>query len=384
MKRFLAILLAVTLAACLYGCGGAENALSSVSAAQESEASSGQGSGTDAGTSVESGAGEQTAELSFGELTTEQELISYLSGDWSYIAPDIGMDALGLTISGDGTYSIKRETPDGSAKYSYSGKWTLTRLYAADNELPDLLSFGLDKTDDPDLQGATSVGDYTFYEAAVCDGKLYLSAEQANNGNSLFSYVFDDFYPTFSRATSRKTDETAKKDSVFYAKVWMTSNTDDGNGMYAWLMYLDHDENGLLSPDSDVCVPYVIADSSGLGEGPAAVDPFDGSTFEIETNADGTIIRADVIQESYSPTSQEESASTLLAEVPEVKELLDKGMIMLFDGSEDINGENCVVIALGTDSEEQFVREVYYAVSPGKSIYRLDPMTGNWVPVPAD
>ena len=75
----------------------------------------------------------------------------------------------------------------------------------------------------------------------------------------------------------------------------------------------------------------------------------------------------------------EEEAAELLSRVPEVQQYLAQGMTMLFDGeTEMIDGESCVVIALGTDHEEYFVRELFYAVAPSGTIYTYDLFTDSW------
>jgi len=74
----------------------------------------------------------------------------------------------------------------------------------------------------------------------------------------------------------------------------------------------------------------------------------------------------------------EEEAADLLREVYEVQEYLSQGMEMIFDGTAEwIDSEYCVCIALGTEHEDNFVREVYYAVT-WDTIYRLDPVYNTW------
>ena len=74
----------------------------------------------------------------------------------------------------------------------------------------------------------------------------------------------------------------------------------------------------------------------------------------------------------------EEEAAGILSEIYEVQEYLSQGMRMMFDGtSEWINEEYCICVALGTDGEESFVREAWYAVTYGV-VYRMDPLSGEW------
>lgn len=72
----------------------------------------------------------------------------------------------------------------------------------------------------------------------------------------------------------------------------------------------------------------------------------------------------------------EEEAADILSEIYEVQEYLSQGMQMMFDGSSEwLDEEYCVCINLGTDHEEDFVREAYYAVSYD-TVYQLNSVTG--------
>jgi len=78
--------------------------------------------------------------------------------------------------------------------------------------------------------------------------------------------------------------------------------------------------------------------------------------------------------------SEEEAVGTL-CEIVEVQEALLTGMTLMVDGStEYIDGEEHLCVALGTEQEENFVREQLYAVS-WYSVYRMDTMTGDWIAV---
>lgn len=75
----------------------------------------------------------------------------------------------------------------------------------------------------------------------------------------------------------------------------------------------------------------------------------------------------------------EEEAFDMLCEIVEIQDALLAGMsLMSDDTTECIDGEEYVCIALGTEHDENFVREQLYAVS-WYSVFRMDPMTGDWV-----
>lgn len=71
-------------------------------------------------------------------------------------------------------------------------------------------------------------------------------------------------------------------------------------------------------------------------------------------------------------------AYELLSEADEVKDALNKGMKLLYTGDKQyINGKPCMIFALGTDHNNQFVRENLYAVSDNV-IYFYDTITDSW------
>ena len=77
----------------------------------------------------------------------------------------------------------------------------------------------------------------------------------------------------------------------------------------------------------------------------------------------------------------EQEAFDTLVEIVDVQELLAQGMVMTNYGvTENIDGEEHVCIAVGTDHGDQFVTEFLYAVS-WLSVYCMDPIDGEWVPV---
>ena len=105
------------------------------------------------------------------------------------------------------------------------------------------------------------------------------------------------------------------------------------------------------------------------------------SLYQIDTDEKGQVTAAFLYDSGPAAPLSEEEAAGLLSELEEVKEYLESGMIMLFDGDEgEFGGERCVIIALGTNNEASVVREYYYAVAPSGAIYRLNPVDGTWEP----
>lgn len=83
------------------------------------------------------------------------------------------------------------------------------------------------------------------------------------------------------------------------------------------------------------------------------------------------------ISASGEKVSEEKAWEQLLA-ADEVNDALKNGMKLICTGDEEkIDGKNCLLFALGTDNEEQFVRERLYAVS-GETVYLFDAVNDSW------
>lgn len=83
----------------------------------------------------------------------------------------------------------------------------------------------------------------------------------------------------------------------------------------------------------------------------------------------------------YEETPDERSvqiATEILLEADEVKDAIEHGMKIMYTGdTQMIEGRTCLLFALGTDSEDQFVRERYYGVCDNL-IYVYDAVSDTW------
>ena len=71
-------------------------------------------------------------------------------------------------------------------------------------------------------------------------------------------------------------------------------------------------------------------------------------------------------------------ATEILLEADEVKDAIEHGMKIMYTGdTQMIEGRTCLLFALGTDSEDQFVREHYYGVCDNL-IYVYDAVSDTW------
>ena len=73
-----------------------------------------------------------------------------------------------------------------------------------------------------------------------------------------------------------------------------------------------------------------------------------------------------------------EVAMEILQETDEVRDALERGMTLIYTGDDQyVDGRYCLIFALGTDHEDQFVREQLYAVCDNL-VYYLDPIENEW------
>ena len=111
------------------------------------------------------------------------------------------------------------------------------------------------------------------------------------------------------------------------------------------------------------------------------IDDLSGDSFFPYTANQSAVF--EYVPESYGDTDWEstdaEADMEYLAEIPEVKRQLQRGMYLYSgDGMEEIDGEVCNVFQLRSDNGDFSVTEFFYAVSPSRIVYRMDYLTGDW------
>ena len=84
------------------------------------------------------------------------------------------------------------------------------------------------------------------------------------------------------------------------------------------------------------------------------------------------------IYEESPDASSVQIATELLLEADEVKSAVEQGMKIMYTGdTQMIEGRTCLLFALGTDREGQFVRECYYGVCDNL-VYTYDVLNDTW------
>ena len=72
-------------------------------------------------------------------------------------------------------------------------------------------------------------------------------------------------------------------------------------------------------------------------------------------------------------------ARELLLQTDEVKNYIESGMSLMYTGDkEEIDGDECLIFALGTNNEDSFVQEILYGVSDTQ-VYVYDVIDDKWI-----
>lgn len=324
------------------------------------------------------------------DFADEAALRAVLAGEWIYFADEdalwavlagAGIDCLPdsddpsawITFSEDGAFRMQVKSPLDGTIWEDAGFCRLERLVVGEDEVPDMMALTLSETaaDGYVDRPLDSVGDFLLWRKTLCDGEVILSLLQVNNGDSTFSVCFNDWAPILRRYTGWTSQGEIRKGETFCGAAWKV----DYETQTVWLDDITEDGRNIGRYEA---LPYQAAPQLDLYSLPDwSLE--NGAVWMVRTDAMG---RIEEMQPYFNGTCEqltEEEAAELLCEVYEVQEYLNQGMTMLFDGeTEVIDGETCVVIALGTDHEEYFVRELYYAVSPSGSIYAYDIFTDSW------
>lgn len=392
MKRLLTFFLtAALLLGMLAGCGSSQTAENSAAAPKPSVPEKPEASQTqreESASSAPSESSQTTDQTESPPTETEDplafqdasELRALLAGEWTYRSPNTGDDQVWITFSEDGSYFLENETSGGDFRYTYSGSYQIDSWTGETVDPPDMLNFSLSETTDEDFSAGPDfpMGDYIISRKTICDGEVMIQLGQANNGDSFFSLKFEDYSPVLRKSVGWQPQGEVRENAEFVASVWKV----DHETRTVWLD--DTALDGIWVNDGrHESLPYAAAEQVDL----FGVYPFDenalapGETCSVITDKEGVV---QILEPFYSRKAMlsEEEAFSILAEYEEIQLHLAQGMTMLWDGStEEIEGANCLLIAVGTDHNEHFVQEYLYAVSDLGIAYWYDADGDAWLPL---
>ena len=115
-----------------------------------------------------------------------------------------------------------------------------------------------------------------------------------------------------------------------------------------------------------------VTDGGSAMEFRPSISLKDGHLTELEGVYDFTVYG------DFSEGQSIEIGLEILQEIDEVRQGLEQGMSLMYIGNTDeIDGGCCMLFALGTDSDEQFVQEQLYGVCDNR-VYAYDVMGDAW------
>lgn len=330
-------------------------------------------------------------------LDSEVGIKKYLIGEWTYdyyergdvISKMIIDENLNVKISFTNTYS---ETPKGF----YSGKVILNRIYASNDEAPDMLSIELEDENEPG-------GDFFFLHRSNYANKRVMSLFYAGNGNSIFDIedpngeyreTPDEIF--FQKTTNEVSKEKVRINDDFYAvywgrennslwldDVWWQVNDEDLSREYPWRMGIyENDVYGsVLYKVDPQQVSEVLGDEMPIGE-----------VYYIETNNKGEIIhlidahRKDWVESDPYEDGLLGEVISVLDQYQEFRSYIGMGMEVDFEGDPlIIDGNEYYELILGTSHEDYFVNEIFYAVDiNARKVLVYDVLIDSWVPLKED
>ncbi|MCR5783545.1 MAG: hypothetical protein K6G90_12530 [Clostridia bacterium] len=216
----------------------------------------------------------------------------FLCGAWEYADPESGALRVSVELREDGGFSALRYREDGEPA-EYAGTWELDRFYAGAYDLPDWLRFSAEVSEND----MGLFGDFILAARTVCDGRVMLYWMQINNGDSVFSFYYDEYAPVLSREDpAAQAVGEAQRDAQFAARFWKLSE----DGTTVWLDDLASAEG----PDNGgrfEAVPYRVAEAARAGFDPETLKAGD-SFVEVRTDSAGEITElrlAEIRYESF-------------------------------------------------------------------------------------
>ncbi|NLC65815.1 MAG: hypothetical protein GX752_02585 [Clostridium sp.] len=339
------------------------------------------------------------------DLSTEDGIKNYLIGEWIFDKEYISDVVCKMIIDDELKVSLSfHDSYKDEAIGDYSGKVSFERAHVKENEAPDLVSIELT---DADYTG----GKFFFLHRTIYDGKVVMSWFFEDYGDTVFNFLgYDEFQYApeeimFEKEVEFKSDLSPRKNSEFYAVFW-------GKGADKQSMWIDevnwtprgYDEYEIIysermtfyENDLPESTLYKVADKSIsdiLGD-----DLFPGDVYFVETDNKGNIIEfinpeyKEYLESSFEDYSKSEFNDydeseiydlifeIIENEVEETKEYLNLGMeVLIEDEHVSLDGNDCYQIALGTNHEDYFVREIFYGVNVfTRQVYRYDPFTDIW------
>lgn len=331
------------------------------------------------------------------DLKSLEGIREYLAGEWVFDGRLLYVSDVvcNLTIDEALNFQISfHDTHTDVIKGDYQGKIKLEKENTGPADVPDRLQI--------ELTNSNELGGEFFYlHRTLYDGKYVMAWYTTGQQNSIFDLLSSDELvemPSeiiFEKKTDVTSKATLRKNAEFYAVYW--GKGDQGKSLWLddviWTPIEDEDVTPVYPPemtayqnDSYESVLYRIQPdqiNEVMGD-----DLFPGSVYFVGTDKSGRIKefisagRKRFLEESAGNAALEikEMIFAITKDIVEIQERLEAGMSLLIEEDTTlIEGKECYLIALGTNHEDKFTRELFYAVNLNtEAVYRYDVLTDSW------
>lgn len=345
-------------------------------------------------------------------LNTEKDIRAYLIGEWIYDQEYITDTACKISI--DKNLKIDLSFYDrysNEPKGDYTGKIEFDWVYANPNEAPDLFSIRLT---DPNNFG----GKFFFKHRTIYDEKRVMSWFIEGAEKSIFNLLapeeFQDAGPgyvpediMFEKVTGEKSKLRPHKNEEFHAIFW-------GKGPEGESLWLDdarwtppeEDDFTSVYPREMTFYENDVPESVLYNIVPQEMEDilkdafFPGEVYLVQTDEKGSVVSITRVEnEGCSEEGWDEGwyedgdgetdldfekemliFDIIENDVEEITGYLKLGMtIMITGGTMLLGDEPYYLVELGTNHEEHFVGEIFYAVSTDtREVYRYDVLNDLW------
>jgi len=310
-----------------------------------------------------------TYDFDYGDDSSSDDgILGYLAGYWEfYLQGNLNCD---LSVYWDSSFLL-----------SFYNLWheevnTLSGTILSESDGNEFLNSSPVITLDFEDESISSEG-FFVWEETVHEGRAIMSLLPLSDEPSVFDGISEPLM--FAKETDDFVEESLRKSAAFPATFWGA----DINGAYIWLDAMEYDdvyEEYFNSEKGTACYPL---------ESEPDYSEFDGAHMSdwiwVETNENGEVVSFNFSSNDEFDTDLEfqelsEFVFGIINDTDAVKYYLEMGMTPLFTGeTEVVQGEICYLIALGTDHEEHFVREVFFALNPVTlQVYEYDIINDIW------
>ncbi len=323
------------------------------------------------------------------DLDSEEGIREYLVGEWVIANLDVSEIACRMIIDADLGVDLSFSNVYTDELYEvYKGKIKLGRAYAQPGETPDLILIELENSPIPGI-------DAFFLHRTIYDGRrvmalfssLYGTVFEILIAEGNYRYSFPPKEIDFEKVTGEASARAPRKNDEFHAVYW--GRTDDAKSFWlddvVWIPTQDYTP---LYPGAMTDYENEIKESVLYSVSPNIAKNFNQLIYSyaylVQTDERGSVISCTLAEYPSPPDDPaldiQQKIFEIIYATKELNDYLGLGMEIMFDWeTEIVDGAQCYRVALGTDHEDQFVREIHYAVNiDTRQVYKYDVIFDSW------